>query len=172
MQLDSRQREWPPEFNISHLPAGDYRLEHHLDDNRGFETYEYVGAWGAQKVTLLENKTTNAGNISQWDKERITVDVVDSDGNALIGKELRIKDRLYESWVVFTESSDDLDVASSYPLQKPPAWQLDGDLLTIDSVRNGWIEFELVDELGCKRELLIEVPESGGYRVAVPTEAN
>lgn len=172
VELDHRKWDWPPKFTISHLPAGDYRLEHHLDTNQEFNTLEYEGAWGARNVTLFEDRTTNVGNISNWNAGRLNVEVVDSEGNAVVGKWLRIKDRLYESWDAFLIDTSESFVGASYPLKKPPAWQLDGDILTVDSVREGWIEFELVDELGCTSELLLEIPETGGYRVTLPKKAN
>lgn len=155
-----RDQKETSRFQISNLPVGEYRVEHQLEEN-------YEPGWGGIPVTVEAGMTVNIGSITSHRLGPVNVEVVDAHGKRVSGSTLQIRDRMYESWDEFSKSPSTA-VFASYPLREPPRLTIEGSPVTLHSVREGWLELVVDDQMGIKRHYLTKVPKSRNLRLLVP----
>ena len=138
------------DFVMHNLPAGDYHLFHHLDDEP---------VWGGVEVSLHTGRTTTTSRLGSERRGTWTVGVVDAKGRPVHHQVLRIRDQMLEAWNAYWEVFHSMGVYSSAEyaadaIPLPPAARLGGAPVSFESIRPGWVELVLDDPAGPARHYL------------------
>lgn len=134
-------------FSLKRLPAGQYRIAHHLGERPG---------WGGGEVTLDSGQSTKIARLGAAESTPLTVEVFNADGRPARDLLLRVRDRMHERWAAFCEIPTS-GVFASRPIPPPPEARLLGEAVTLPSIRDGWLELVLEDEAGSTRHYLRKV---------------
>ena len=143
---DEERGRKPNTFALTDLPAGNYRLFHHLADRQG---------WGGREVTLIAGAKTRLEGLGSLEPGRLVVEVVDAEGQRIRNRILRIRDRMVKEWtapgrIIITSGRGP-------PVPLPPAVRLKGEPVTFESIRPGWLELVVDDPAGDARHYLRKV---------------
>ena len=158
----------PHTFALAGVPAGDYRLFHHLADRQA--------RGGGRDVTLAAGSTTRLEGLGSHRPGRLVVEVVDTDGQPIRNRILRILDRMYKEWTApdgrsrVDSCNEFVLVSSGGPVERipsPPALRLDGAPVILDSIRPGWLELVVDDPAGDARHYLRKVEPGKTLRLIV-----
>ena len=144
-------------FVMNDLPAGDYHLFHHLGDG---------SAWGGIEVFLRGGGTTRIPRLGSDLPSSWTVDVVDSEGRPIRDQVLRVRDRMHEAWEAYSEIPTTGRYAADAP-PIPPAARLDGEPVSFESIRPGWLELVLDDPDGPARHYLRKADPGSTFTLVV-----
>ena len=155
-QPDDEHGRKPHTFALTDLPAGNYRLVHHLAGRHG---------WGGRQVTLVAGAKTWVEGLGSNQPGRLVVEVVDAEGHPIRNRILRVRDRMYKEWtapgrVVVTSGPVE-------PVPLPPALRLEGEPVTFDSIRAGWLELVVDDPAGDARHFRRKVTPGKTLRLVV-----
>ena len=158
----------PHTFALAGVPAGDYRLFHHLGDRQ---------AWGGgREVTLAAGATTRLEGLGSQRPGRLVVEVVDADGQPIRNRILRILDRMYKEWTApdgrsrVDSCNEFVLVSSGGPVERipsPPAVRLAGAPVILEPIRAGWLELVVDDPAGDARHYLRRVEPGTTLRLVV-----
>ena len=143
---DGEHGRKPNTFALTDLPAGNYRLFHHLSDRQG---------WGGREVRLIAGSTTRLEGLGALEPGRLVVEVVDAEGQPIRDRILRIRDRMVKEWT----APGRIIITSGrvHPVPLPPAVRLKGEPVTFESIRPGWLELVVDDPAGDARHYLRKV---------------
>ena len=146
----------PHTFAMRALPAGEYHLFHHLADVEG---------WGGREVTLVAGATTRVEGLGTDRPARLVVEVQDAEGQPVRDRILRIRDRMYKPWR--PPGRITITGGSGPRVPVPPAVHLNGEPVTFDSIRPGWLELVVDDPAGDARHYLRKVEPGKTLRLVV-----
>lgn len=153
---DEEHGRKPNTFALTDLPAGNYRLFHHLADRQG---------WGGREVTLIAGAKTRVEGLGSLEPGRLVVEVVDAEGQRIRNRILRIRDRMVKEWtapgrIIITSGRGP-------PVPLPPVVRLKGEPVTFESIRSGWLELVVDDPAGNARHYLRKVEPGKTLRLVV-----
>ena len=144
-------------FSLRKLPAGHYRMAHHLGEQ---------SAWGDAEVTLHPGQSTKTSRLGIADTGPLTVEVLDTDGRPARDLVLRVRDRMYEGWSAFCKIPTSSVYAARH-IPPPPEIHLRGEPVRLPSIRAGWLELIVEDVGGPAKHFLRKVEPGSKLRLHV-----
>lgn len=144
-------------FSLERLPAGKYRIAHHLGER---------SAWGGTEVALKPGQSTEIARLGTAEFAPLTVEVLDAEGRPARDLLLRVRDRMHERWAAFSKLPT-TGAFAARPIPPPPGVRLRGEAVTLPSIREGWLELVLEDEAGPTRHFLRKVKPGRKLRLQV-----